>query len=249
MSRFRSLLGLLGVAWLAAAGCGGDDAPERRPLSAEPVAGELHGVSYEAYGESVDEIVGLLNEYWSEALPESFDTPYAPPDQVIAYQPGEDRPECDGEPLSAENAFYCPSSDTIAWDEEGLMIPFYEEVGDAAVGFVLAHEWGHLIQSELDAGFERTIESELNADCLAGTFARALSDEGLLDGGKSLEPGTDLAEAAKGIFYLGDAPATPWQDPDAHGTGDQRQRAFEIGFDGGVKACAHKLGPGFIERV
>ena len=253
---------------LAAVGCGEDDSgddgapppgetrqleipavgPPTQALTDEPVEGDFQGISSEAYDESVDEVLYLLDEYWAEALPDRFETEYTPPDEVIAYYPEEGSPDCGGEPLGPENAFYCPASNTIAWDEPGLFIPFYEEVGDAAIGFVLAHEWGHLIQNQVEGEeFDHTIEEELQADCLAGDFARAMFDEGLLEGGTGLEPGTDLAEAAEGIFLVGDAPATPWQDPQAHGTGKQRLRAFEIGFDDRAEACAAELGPGFAE--
>jgi predicted metalloprotease len=239
---------LLAVASLVSAGCGDDEDDSQQPLTAQPIAGDVQGVSLDAYEESVDEIVVLLEEYWAEELPETLGVEYSPPDDVIPYDPAQGAPKCGGEPLGAGNAFYCPGSNIIAWDEPGLMIPFYAEVGDAAVGFVLAHEWGHLVQNQVEGPeFQYTIEGELNADCLGGTFARALYDEGLLEGGTDLEPGTDLAEAAEGIFLFGDAPATPWQDPSAHGSGKQRLRAFEIGFDGGVQACADELGPGFAE--
>jgi predicted metalloprotease len=237
-----ALLSVLAVACLALAGCGGDDdgassAPEA--LTAEPVAG--------GYDESVDEIISLLDDYWAETLPDTFDTEYSSPSDAFAYNSDEGVPKCAGESRGAANASYCPADNTIAWDESGLMVPFYEEVGDAAVGFVLAHEWGHLIQNELGAKFSVTIESELNADCLAGDFAAALYDEGLIEGGTSLEPGTDLAEAADGIFLVGDDPGVPWQDPQAHGTGDERIEAFTTGFDGRAQACADELGPGFTE--
>ena len=35
----------------------------------------------------------------------------------------------------------------IAWDESGLMIPYYVQGGDFAASFVLAHEFGHFAQS------------------------------------------------------------------------------------------------------
>jgi predicted metalloprotease len=230
--------------------CGGNDEEgEHQALTAEPVGGDFQGVSLEAYDTSVEEIVLLLDEYWAETLPQSFDTEYVPPSDVIAYDPERGAPRCGGEPLGPENAFYCPGNRIIAWDEPGLMIPFYSEVGDAAVGFVLAHEWGHLVQHTLEARFPLTIEEELNADCLGGGFARALYDEGLLEGGTGLEPGTDLAEAAEGIFLFGDHPSVNWQDPQAHGTGKQRLRAFEIGFDGGPEVCAGELAPGFTDEL
>lgn len=246
----RSLLrtalpALLGTACLTVAGCGGDgdtgdDSP--RQLTAQPGTGD-------EYRATIDAIVSLLDDYWGETLVESFDTEYSPPSDVVPYDPDADAPKCGGRPLGPENAFYCPGSDIIAWDEPNLMIPFYEAVGDAAVGFVLAHEWGHLVQNRLGAEFPLTIEEELNADCLAGTFAGALQEEGLLEGGESLEPGTDLYEAAVGIYDFGDSPDVDWQDPQAHGQPEERLEAFEIGYDGGAQACAEQLGPGFGEDL
>ncbi len=242
------LLPLFFAVVLAMAGCGDDDGDNAgdgsspQALTAQPVAGE-------SYTESLDQIVTLLDEYWAEALPESFDVEYSPPSDVIPYDPEEGAPKCGGEPLGPENAFYCGGNDIIAWDEPGLMIPFYEEVGDAAVGFVIGHEWGHLIQNRVEAEFPLTIEQELNADCLSGTFAGALYDEGLLEGGEGLEPGTDLYEAAVGIYEFGDSPDVAWQDPTAHGQPEERLEAFEIGYDGGAQACADELGPGFSEDI
>ena len=128
------LLTLLGLACVAGAGCGDDDTSgaessttpgetrqveipaeaqdDQQALTAEPVEGDFQGVSFEAYDESVTEIVSLLDEYWAEALPEAFGAEYTPPDDVIAYYPEEGSPKCDGEPLGPENAFYCPGGNT-----------------------------------------------------------------------------------------------------------------------------------------
>jgi predicted metalloprotease len=243
------LLALLFAACLALGACddddsGSDDSPQ--PLTAQP--GTADAGSMDEYDAAVDEIVQLLDDYWAETLPEEFDVGYSPPSDVIPYDTGDASPKCGGDPPYPENAFYCPGSHIIAWDESGLMIPFYEQVGDAAIGFVIAHEWGHLVQSHFEGEFPLTIEEELNADCLAGTFAGALQEQGLLEGGESLEPGTDLYEAAVGIYDFGDAPDVHWQDPEAHGQPKERLEAFEIGYDGGVQACAGRLGPGFSEE-
>lgn len=253
LRRLGSLL--LFAAAIAIAGCSdedessGGDSPD--PLTAQPASGGgPQGISYGEYESGVEGIVQLLDEYWTETLPAEFDTEYSPPSDVVPYYPGEGPlPSCAGEQAPSGNAYYCGANDTIAWDEPGLMLPFYAQVGDAAVGFVIAHEWGHLIQNRLDAGFPLTIEQELNADCLAGSFAGALQDEGLLEGGESLTAGTDLYEAAVGIYDFGDHPSVDWQDPDAHGQPGERLEAFEIGYAGGVQACAEELAPGFTEDL
>jgi predicted metalloprotease len=228
--------------------------PDQQPgapakLTTQPARGEFQGIDFAEYDAALDDILFLLDDYWATTLPETFGAEYTSPADAIAYYPAEDDPGCGGEPLGDGNASYCPADNTIAWDEPGLMVPFYTEVGDAAVGFVLAHEWGHLVQQDLGLDFPLTIESELNADCLAGDFAGALFDEGLIEGGTGLKPGTDLAEAADGIFIVGDDPSVPWQDRQAHGTGQERLDAFSTGFDQGAQACVDQLGPGFSKTL
>lgn len=214
-------------------------------LTTEPVEGDFKGVNFKAYDAALGDLLFLLDGYWSDALPQNFDVKYSSPTDAFAYYPQEKPVGCAGQPAVPGNAEYCPADGIISWDEPGLMVPFYSQVGDMAMGFVLAHEWGHLVQDELGLEFPLTIEAELNADCLAGDFAGALADEGLLVGGTGLKPGTDLAEATDAIFAVGDDPSTPWQDPQAHGTGEERLQAFSVGFDRGASACLNRFGPGF----
>ena len=47
----------------------------------------------------------------------------------------------------AENAFYCPRADLIAWDNVNLVPGLYEEFGGFTLGIVFAHEFGHAIQT------------------------------------------------------------------------------------------------------
>jgi uncharacterized protein len=58
-------------------------------------------------------------------------------------------PACGSQPAPPRNAFYCPVGDFIAWDESGLMIPYYVGGGDFAAALVLAHEFGHAMQARL----------------------------------------------------------------------------------------------------
>src|SRR5699024_5597229 len=73
------------------------------------------------------------------------------------------------------NAFYCPPADVIAWDRAQLLPMLHQEFGPMAIGTVLAHEYGHAIQSDLGsrAGISRdtkTIVREQQADCFAGNY-------------------------------------------------------------------------------
>ncbi len=213
-------------------------------LQAAPQSGADAGIDFAAYDDQLAGMVELLNRYWSQTEPKD----YSPPSDVVAYDPSEpNAPRCGNEPAARENAVYCGPSDVIAWDEPGLFIPFYRDKGDMAVGFILAHEWGHLVQERLGIStrFKNTIEAELNADCLAGSWAGWLADRGTLDPEDAPGKGGDIDSSLDAIFSVGDPPSVPWQDPDAHGTGEERATAYGDGYEGGVDACLKDYGPGF----
>jgi hypothetical protein len=217
-------------------------------LQAEPQRGGDAGIDFNAYDNELAGMVELLNRYWKSEEPND----YSPPSDVIAYDPAQPgAPKCGDEPAAEQNAIYCATNDYVAWDEPGKFVPFYRDKGDMAVGFILAHEWGHLVQDRLGLSdqFEHTIESELNADCLAGTWAGWLADKGFLDPNDKPGEGGDIDSALDGIFSVGDDPSVPWQDPQAHGTGDERADAYATGYDGGIDACMKDYGPGFSSEA
>src|SRR5581483_8779238 len=78
--------------------------------------------------------------------------------------------------------------------------------GDMAFIIILAHEYGHAVQSQLRLSFSSTKERELQADKLAGAFARAARDAGLLDQG-------DMDEATYTLFTGRDATGTSARSP------------------------------------
>ena len=130
------------------------------------------------------------------------------------------------------NAFYCGADHSIYYD-----IDFFQEEldtnGDYSPVFIIAHEWGHLVQSLLNIlGDEErlSIRIELQADCLAGVFSRHAEDIGMLEDG-------DFDEAIVALFRVGDADDTPFFDPQAHGSPGQRIDAFNKGFNRGLGAC------------
>ena len=187
---------------------------------------------YEEYSGMVQSVFGLLDEYWSTALPAEFGVEYTAPERYVYYRPQEGPgPTCGDEEAPAKNAFYCPVGDFIAWDESGLLIPYYVSAGDFAAAFVLAHEFGHAMQARLPQQEELGVLRELQADCFAGAWAAYLSQEGYLDPG-------DLDEATLAVFTARDVPGTAFTDPRAHGSGFERTRAFADGYESGPGRCA-----------
>ena len=187
---------------------------------------------YEEYNATLRSVFDSLEEYWAQALPETFGVEFTPPTRYVYYRPDEQPgPRCGQEQAPAKNAFYCPAGDFIAWDESGLVIPYYVQAGDFAAAFVLAHEFGHAMQARLPQRERLTVLSELQADCFAGAWARYVQNQGRLEAG-------DLDEATLAVFSARDVPGTEFTDPRAHGTGFERTRAFTDGYAEGPGACA-----------
>jgi len=221
-----------------------EEAKERREQASGTTGGQrqrdvvLRGdtrtaFDYEEYQRTLSATIALLEEYWSTALPQAFGARYTKPARYLYYRSDEGGgPSCGGQQAPPKNAFYCPPGDFIAWDESGLMIPYYVGGGDFAAAFVLAHEFAHAMQVRLQASQQMRVGvlRELQADCFAGAWSRSLADRRLLQAG-------DLDEATTAVFSARDVPGTPWTDPQAHGSGFERVRAFGDGYEGGPTAC------------
>ena len=181
-----------------------------------------------------------LDQYWALVLPDIYGIEWTPLAAYGPYYPSEpdSLPPCGDERVSAEdyagNAFYCPADDYIAWDDEGLMPELYDSFGDFAVALVIAHEWGHAVQARAGVVGPSTFDLEQQADCFAGAWVASVILEQL--GNLTLSPG-DLDEAIAGFVVFRDAPGTPADDPDAHGSAFQRVGAFQDGVINGAAAC------------
>ena len=154
---------------------------------------------------------------------------------------------------AATGPFYCPLDQKVYID-----LGFFDELnrrfkapGDFAQAYVLAHEIGHHIQQQLgiegsvrqqsqgnpgDAN-ELSVRLELQADCLAGVWARSTYDRGILESG-------DLQEGLNAAAAVGDdriqQQAQGRIDPESftHGTSEQRAHWLQTGFDSGdLNAC------------
>ena len=208
------------------------DIGERRPPRVDAIRTDTNtAFDYEEYTATLEQVITSLERYWAEQLPAAFDVPYSSPKRYSYYRPEEGAgPRCGSDQAPPRNAFYCPAGDFIAWDETGLMIPYYVQAGDFAAAFVLAHEFGHAMQARLPRRERLGVLNELQADCFAGAWSRSVQDEGVLDAG-------DLDEATLAVFSARDVPGTKFTDPAAHGSGFERTRAFADGYEEGPGAC------------
>ncbi len=204
---------------------------------AEPVVPDEPAVAVGGPFGLLDEDV---NRFWAEAFAAAGRV-YDPPDGVVGF----DEPigtDCGLARPEEHAAFYCTLDQTIYYvaDFRNLV---EGEVGDFGWETVVAHEWGHHVQAqlgvyaserpELDEGLY-TIDLELQADCLAGAYTQDAEARNWLDPG-------DIEEALRLTAAAGDPSGTAWDDPQAHGTSEQRLDAFERGYQDGLGACGLPL--------
>lgn len=197
----------------------------------------------------LNSVVADLDQYFATSF-EAVDQGYQSPGVVAVDESGPAMSAC-GLAQSGFWAFYCPPDQTIYLD-----IPFLSDLndryGDFAAAFVVGHEWSHHVQTSL--GIERSeqpdelmevysIQLELMADCLTGTWALDADTRGLLDL-------SDLAEAmAFTNERLGDPEQIDPFNPQAHGSNTQRVNAFQKGYEDGYEGCGKLIDIEGIETL
>src|SRR5262249_11774372 len=107
--------------------------------------------------------------------------------------------------------------------------------------YVIAHEVGHHVQNQLGLlGHGRgSVEVELQADCLAGAWAKDADARGEVETG-------DIDEAINAAKQIGDDMIQKREqgyvqpETSTPGSAAQRSSSFRKGYDGGATACGLK---------
>ena len=184
-----------------------------------------------------------ITEFWAENFPTVYGGTFEPVSGIYASYPerGDLPQSCEGPVPYDEvqgNAFYTTCGDIIVYDDAELLPALVNDLGDAAVGVVAAHEYGHAIQGRsgmFDLGLP-TVENEQQADCFAGAWAAhvARGESELLTFDDH-----DIKGGLVAMITVRDPPGINVEDdPNGHGTGFDRVGAFQDGFINGVERCA-----------
>jgi len=179
--------------------------------------------------EDIQSAVEVTNGWWQKHWKDYFTGRYTQPNVVGLYDGYDEAtaPVCFGDPLPPGNAFYCPDGDYVAWDKTLLELGY--EIGDAWPYLIIAHEWGHAIQADLDMSLQSE-QYELQADCLAAAALYGSSADGTL----RFEQG-DEKEIVDGLNFIADE--VPWGMTGDHGDSFQRIESFDLGRTQGVPGC------------
>jgi uncharacterized protein len=188
-------------------------------------------------------IVADIQAFWGESFSASG-RDY--PETKLVLFDGSTQSEC-GPASAATGPFYCPADRKVYLD-----LSFFDELksrfgasgGDFAMAYVVAHEFGHHIQTVLGISEEvqrlaaadesrrndLSVRQELQADCMAGVWANSAQSD--------LEAG-DIDEALSAAAAVGDdriqEKTTGRIDPEGwtHGSAEQRTAWFTTGYRSG----------------
>lgn len=190
------------------------------------------------------DIVLLVEAFWGEEFADFAGSgAYRPLDRerIVAVEDGETGlPLCGREPIPnstvEQNALaaVCPEGQLILWDDDDLFVELFEQYGATGPAIVIAHEFGHAIEFQAGVLNRPTVVIEQQADCLAGAFARWMSDRDLAP----FDTPSSLDAAVGATVSFRDQPGSSAASDNAHGSGFDRVRAFQDGFESGVELCA-----------
>jgi len=198
--------------------------------------------------------INSIQAYWQNALPQDFGVPYQT--ATTRYFSGQVTTAC-GPATAGVGPFYCPGDNHVYID-----LTFYQELanrfgasGQFAQAYVLAHEYGHHIQTLLgiESAMRRaqqrdpgnanqySVLLELQADCFAGVWANQASrtsDSGGQPLFKSLTT-QDIQEALTAAAAVGDdsiqkkSGVAVNEAAFTHGSAQQRQQWTYQGYTTG----------------
>jgi predicted metalloprotease len=178
--------------------------------------------------------------------------------EIVLYT-GQTQTGC-GLGSAAAGPFYCPADQQVYLDTS-----FFKELeqrfgapGDFAEAYVIAHELGHHVQNLLgierqvreasaahpDEANQLSVRLELQADCLAGVWARSAEARDILQPG-DLEEGMRAAGAVGDDRLQQQSGGRIDRESFTHGTSEQRVRWLRQGFQVGNPDVCDTFSPDY----
>lgn len=229
------LIRVMLMAGVLLASCAPGEESARGSDAGQPPPGDAFQVFFDA---AIDDIDG----FWAENFASLATTAaYAAPMRVTPYAPGT-LPAGAGCGLSTDdpnrwinNAFHCSDDHLIAYDSQ-FVRDLYAQQGPIAPIAIMAHEWGHHVQSVAGAP-SIVMQKELQADCYSGVYVADADERGLFGS-------TSIRDAVVTFFNQGDSDYSEetWFDTDVHGPPHERALATGSGLLTGDPAYCENYG-------
>ncbi|MBU6362923.1 MAG: neutral zinc metallopeptidase [Acidobacteria bacterium] len=231
---------------LTVAGCGSSDSASSPDAAADTTAA-VDTTASESSAEGnlagfMKDVGAELNDFWAANWGDGWKT------AVVKVPEDGAQTACGTIDAANSGPAYCGDDNTmvlpVAFFRDKLVSADDNLSNDAAVAAVIGHEFGHHLQTigglgeavsaaqadNPEAANLLSVANELHADCLMGLWMSSVDDE------KRLEPG-DLDEVLTTLEKIGDdkLSADAGVEADAstfdHGTAEQRQTWFGVGFE------------------
>ena len=188
-----------------------------------------------------------VQEYWIDEFPAAFDGLAYPVTQTVFFS-GFTNTGC-GQASAQTGPFYCPADELVYFDLDFLaqLQSTFGAEGDLAAQYIVAHEYGHHVQNALGINAEMnrlqrsdpgraneySIALELQADCLAGTWAKDAAERDQLDSPGEVQEAIDAAAAVGDDRIQQQTQGRVDPESWTHGSSEQRVEWFTRGFETG----------------
>ncbi|MFE3545491.1 neutral zinc metallopeptidase [Nocardia sp. NPDC059177] len=181
-----------------------------------------------------------IQTYWQSVFATEFpDQTFDPVQKLISWNARAPRSQavefCKETTYHLVNAAYCRSDNSIGWDRAMLLPTMSETFGKMSVVMVLAHEYGHAIQTMAGLVTKKTpvLVKEQQADCFAGAFIRHVAEDKSNHFTINTSDGLNSVLAATVSIRDSDP-----DDPESvHGSAFERVTAVQVGFTDGPHGC------------
>jgi len=207
--------------------CRDDFGPDRLFTDAEFTSAEdARNNGNAKYPDVLNFVEKTLPQFWGDVFPQAFGKDFQAP-KITSFDGN--APNCTGG--GGTELGYCTSDKTVYFDEQDLIKPAYDKIGDWSVATAISLPYALAARSQLGRSTDDG-KATTSAVCLTGWYT-AQAFNGAFSDTLQLSPG-DVDEGVRFLLTYG---VSADVFPNTHETGFELLRSFRDGFLEGGKAC------------
>ena len=211
--------------------CRDDFGADRLFTQASFTDADLQNQGNADYATTLDIVQQTLPPFWQQVFPAAFKKQFREPElQSFDGRP----PRCGGKSQGERELAYCKANTTVYYDEQDLIRPAYDDIGDFAVATAISLPYALAARSELGRSTDGAAATK-SAVCLTGWYAAQVFN-GEFDKPPAsirLSPG-DIDESVEFLLRYG---VSDRVFPNVKESGFELVGAFRDGFLHGGTTC------------